>query len=202
MGAHANLAARDGMSPEARDQVLRLGMWMFLGTVTMLFGAFSSAYIVRGAGTDWRAVTLPSILWLNTAVILVSSATLEFGKRQARAHNWAGAKSWLLLTLLLGITFLVGQVVAWQVLSRSGVAIPTTPYGSFFYVLSGVHAVHLIAGLTLLAVAARRAVASSRADADPTRERTALRVVDLGAILWHFLAGLWVYLLVLLTFFR
>jgi len=186
------------MAPELRDQVLRLGMWMFVGTVTMLFAAFSSAYIVRGAGTDWRAVTLPSILWLSTAVILVSSGALELGRRHARDRRWQQSRSWLLLALLLGVVFLIGQLAAWRTLSAAGVTLPSNPYGSFFYVLTGMHALHLVAGLTLLGVAAWRASASD----DPARERTALRLIDAGSILWHFLAGLWVYLLALLTFFR
>lgn len=194
----ATVLPYEPMSPEMRDQILRLGMWMFVGTVTMLFAAFSSAYIVRGAGTDWRAVTLPSILWLNTAVILVSSASLELGRRQAQGRRWQQARSWVLIALLLGVVFLIGQIAAWRALAAAGVTLPSTPYGSFFYVLTGMHGVHLVAGLILLGVAVWRTSAAG----DPVRERTALRVVDAGSILWHFLAGLWIYLLVLLTFFR
>lgn len=185
------------MSAELRDQVLRLGMWMFVGTVTMLFAAFSSAYIVRGAGTDWRAVALPSILWLNTAVILVSSGALEVGRRQARGRHWSQARSWVLIALLLGVVFLIGQLAAWRALTAAGVLLPTTPYSSFFYLLTGLHGLHLTAGLVLLAVAAWQATG-----ARASGERRALRTVELGSILWHFLAGLWVYLLVLLTLFR
>lgn len=197
-GASAEATAYEPVSAELRDQVLRLGMWMFLGTVTMLFAAFSSAYIVRGAGTDWRAVTLPSILWLNTVVILVSSGALELGRRQARGRRWAQARSWVLIALLLGVVFLIGQLAGWRALASAGVLLPTTPYSSFFYLLTGLHGIHLTAGLVLLGVAAWQA---RQVKAGP-RERRALRVVELGSILWHFLAGLWIYLLVLLTFFR
>jgi cytochrome c oxidase subunit 3 len=196
-GVTATATRLEPMSPELRDQVLRLGMWMFVGTVTMLFAAFSSAYIVRGAGTDWRAVTLPSILWLNTAVILVSSGALELGRRGARGRQWTQARSWVLIALLLGVVFLIGQLAGWRALSTAGVLLPTTPYSSFFYLLTGLHGVHLAAGLVVLGVAAWQAGAVRGAG-----ERRALRTVELGSILWHFLAGLWVYLLVLLTFFR
>lgn len=199
MSSRTAPATMEPMSPAMRDHLLRLGMWMFVATVTMLFAAFSSAYIVRGAGTDWRPVTLPGILWLNTAVILVSSAVLEVSRREIRAARWASARLWVRLTLLLGVTFLVGQYAAWRVLVNAGVYVPTTPHASFFYMLTGVHGVHLIAGLALLFTTAR--LTARAIGGDTAAERAAQRVADLGGIFWHFLAGLWVYLLLLLTFF-
>lgn len=200
MSSRAMTAAVEPMPPALRDHVLRLGMWMFIATVTMLFAAFSSAYIVRGAGTDWQPVTLPAILWLNTVVILVSSVALEIGRREARGSRFARARAWLQLALLLGATFLVGQYAAWRALVAAGVYVPTTPHASFFYLLTGLHGAHIIAGLVLLGLATLR-LTRAAAGGGTAVERTALRVADLGGIFWHFLAGLWLYLLLLLTFF-
>lgn len=195
-------AAVAPLPPALRDHLLRLGMWMFVATVTMLFAAFSSAYIVRGAGTDWRPVAMPGILWLNTLVILVSSGALALGARHARAERLQRARAWVQLALLLGVTFLVGQFAAWRELVADGITVPSTPHASFFYMLTGLHGAHILAGLSLLAVAASRLAVAQR---DPGRHdtaRAARRLVDAGSIFWHFLAGLWVYLLILLTFFR
>lgn len=185
-----------------RQHVLRLGMWMFLATVVMLFAAFSSAYIVRGASPDWRMIPMPTILWLNTAVILASSATLELARRGARTEQWRDARGWMLITLLFGVAFLAGQLGAWRQLAAAGITVPTSPHGSFFFILTGLHGLHLLAGLIFLSVVGVRLVASTQSR--PTRPEAATTVyglMELGAILWHFLAGLWVYLLIMLAFF-
>lgn len=200
MSSRTATATLQPMPPAMRDHVLRLGMWMFVATVTMLFAAFSSAYIVRGAGTDWKQLKLPGILWLNTAVILVSSGALEIGRRDVRVDRFARARSWVQLALLLGGTFLVGQYAAWRALVAAGVYIPTTPHASFFYLLTGLHGAHVVAGLALLSLATWRLGATAGSD-DEDAPRDARRLVDIGGIFWHFLAGLWVYLLLLLTFF-
>jgi len=187
------------LSQARRDQVLHLGMGIFLGTVTMLFGAFSSAYIVRGATSqDWQAVALPGFLWWNTLAIVASSATLIVAGRCGKRDNWQAAFAWLLGTLFLALLFLGGQYAAWQWLWAQDVGVPTTPHSSFFFILTGVHGVHLIAGLVVLTVTALR-VPAVRAGERPPRH--AALPLSLGAMLWHFLAGLWVYLLIMLTFF-
>ena len=192
----------DGFAPGTahRDYQLHLGMGMFLGTVTMLFGAFSSAYIVRGATSqDWQAISLPSFLWWNTAAIVVSSVCLEMARRAGREENWSRVRLWLGSTLVLAMLFLGGQLAAWQWLWAQGIGVPTTPHASFFFILTGVHAVHLFAGLLVLGVAGVQVLAVTRNDAESARR--ALLPMSLGAMLWHFLAALWVYLLIMLTLF-
>jgi cytochrome c oxidase subunit 3 len=187
------------MSAAHREHVLRLGMGMFLGTITMLFGAFSSAYIVRGATSqDWQAIDLPGFLWANTIVIVLSSATLALSVRAARRTNERSSQAWLGATLFLALAFLGGQLAAWQSLWDQGIGVPTTPHSSFFFILTGVHGLHLVAGLIVLGVAMLRL---QTAQGDPDAARRALTTLSLGGMLWHFLAGLWVYLLIMLTLF-
>jgi len=186
-----------------RRHVLRVGMWMFLATVVLLFAAFSSAYIIRGASSDWRPIALPPILWLNTAIILLSSVTLQTSLGQARSEHLRAARTWMITTLLFGVAFLVGQLAAWRELWASGIGVPTSPHSSFFFILTGLHGLHLLAGLVVLSVAGARLAASTQSR--PTRPeavRAAIGLMELGALLWHFLAGLWVYLLIMLSFFR
>jgi cytochrome c oxidase subunit 3 len=192
----------DDLLPDTahRDYQLHLGMGMFLGTVTMLFGAFSSAYIVRGATSqDWQAIPLPSFLWWNTVVIIVSSVCLEMARRAGRDENWSRVRLWLGSTLILAMLFLGGQLAAWQWLWDQGIGVPTTPHASFFFILTGVHAAHLLAGLLVLGFAGVQVLSVTRNDTESARR--ALLPMSLGAMLWHFLAALWVYLLIMLTLF-
>jgi len=167
----------------------QLGMWVFLAVVAMLFAAFLSAYIIRRESADWVMIRLPAILWANTALLAVSSLTLERGRSLARRGGLAAGRSWLGGTTFLGLAFVGGQLLAWWQLAAQGVFLPTSPHGSFFYILTGLHALHLLGGLILLLVA----TLSRRTDA------TALRRVDLATTYWHFLGALWIFLFVVLA---
>lgn len=169
----------------------QLGLWFFLATTTMLFAGFTSAYLVRqSTGSDWRPVSLPPVVWLNTVALLLSSAALEWGRRTARVARSAGsARRWLLASLMLGLGFLAGQVYAWQQMAARGLTLSAGPHASFFYVLSGVHGVHLIGGIAALGYAT---VAAWRALV-PRAQR-----LTLCATYWHFMGGLWLYVLLLL----
>ncbi len=174
--------------------VATLGMWLALGAISMLFLALTSAFVVRrGLGGDWIPVRLPVLVWANTGVLLLSSLTLEMGRRALRSGRTDHGFAWT--TLGLGVTFLVGQVVAWNQLMSSGVSVGTTPYGSFFYVLTGTHAVHLAGGiLGLLAVALwpqQGWKGVPRAGA-----------VKVAGLYWHFMDVLWVGILLLFVLGR
>jgi cytochrome c oxidase subunit 3 len=168
----------------------RFGLWAFLGTVSMLFIGFTSAFILRRASGDWRPLPAPPVLWLNTAVLLASSATLEVARRRLRSWDARSAQALLGATGLLGFVFLAGQLVAWQRLAARGIFLASNPHSSFFYLLTGVHGAHLLGGLAWFAVAFLR-----------LRRLTYLPGGDglrLFATYWHFLDALWVYLLFLL----
>jgi cytochrome c oxidase subunit 3 len=198
----------------------RLGLLVALTPILMVFVSFTSAYIVRqGLPTldpqtnllvkDWIPVKLPTLLLVNTLVLLLSSLGMELARRQFRGEAaFASAKtapevssskpnsmSWLAMTLILGLLFLFGQWTAWRQLAASGFYVSSTPSSSFVYLLTGTHAVHLMGGVLALFVASiaalfRRAVA------------TRSIVIDVTAWYWHFMAGLWVYILCLLEFAR
>jgi cytochrome c oxidase subunit III len=164
---------------------------------------------------DWFPVQLPKLLLANTLVLLLSSVTMELARRQlTREFSLVGMLGvpvrkdreevsvgrgrkipWLALTLGLGFAFLTGQWMAWRQLGAAGFHLDTTPSSSFVYLLTGMHALHLLGGLVALLVASvayvlRRPVGSRRI------------VVDVTAWYWHFMALLWVYILCLLEFAR
>ena len=132
------------------DDLVQLGVWMFLATVVMLFAAFTSAYVVRRSASDWIPIDLPQLLWLNTAVLVTSSLSLEGGRRAGYRGHAATARWGLSVTIGLGILFLFGQLAVWRDLVAQDVYLPTGPHSAFVYILSGVHGVHVIAGLLLL----------------------------------------------------
>ena len=166
-----------------------------LASITMTFAAFTSALIVRqGGATDWKHLTLPPILYLNTLVLIASSITLEVARRQLGVYmagprdQTAAPSRWLYITLCLGLLFVGGQYIAWLQLRAQGLFLATNPNSSFFYVLTGIHAIHVSGGLGGLARVIRRL------------NRSVLRksTLDATAHYWHFMGALWVYLLLLL----
>jgi len=175
------------------ERTYRLGMWFALTGIVMLFAAFTSALVVRkGMSFDWVAVSLPRILWLNTFVLLASSATLELSRRSLRAGSANEFFRWLSATVVLGLGFLGGQLVAWRELAARGVYLATNPGSSFFYVLTAAHGLHLLGGVVALAYVASRArrIALGRARRTP---------VDVTAIYWHFMDALWIYVFFVLV---
>jgi cytochrome c oxidase subunit 3 len=168
----------------------RFGLWAFLGTVSMLFIGFTSAVILRRSSGDWRPLPAPPVLWLNTAALVASSATLEAARRRLRAWDARSAQALLGVTGLLGGLFLTGQVVAWRQLAARGIFLASNPHSSFFYLLTGVHGAHLLGGLAWFAVAF---LSMRRLNYVPGGDG-----LRLFATYWHFLDALWVYLLFLL----
>ena len=186
----------DAAEPAHRDDVVQLGVWMFLATVVMLFAAFTSVYIVRRSASDWTPIELPRILWANTAVLAASSVALERGRRASRRKT-VSARHGVSAAAGLGLLFLVGQVTAWRELAARGVYLPTSPHSSFVYILTGAHGVHVVAGLVLLICTAAW-MQTVRAEAD---RAAVARLFTASATFWHFLAALWLYVFVLVTVF-
>lgn len=172
----------------------QLGLWIFLATVTMLFAAFTSAYMVRSAGRDWQSIPMPGLLWFNTACLLSSSITLEMARTRGKRLGGNGVEAWIFATALLGSTFFLGQLLAWRQLVARGVYLQTNPHSSFFYILTGLHGLHLLGGLLLLLLLFFRTWRSK----NPGNVLALRQFADFCATYWHFLDGLWLYLFVML----
>lgn len=182
----------DGSEIATRVDTAQLGLMGVLATVTMLFAGFTSAYLVRRSGGDWEPVSLPGMLWLNTGLLLAGSVAVEIARARMQEGRDQALKLWLQISTVLGAGFVVGQVLAWRELVRRGVFLPTSPHSSFFYMLTGVHGLHVVGGILALLYALYRV---SRAPFGPSPERA----VKLSATYWHFVDGLWLYLFVLLS---
>ena len=176
-----------------RIETAKLGLWIALGSMTMLFAAFTSAYIVRSAGADWVPLEVPPLLWVNTAVILLSSVAMELARRAFVAWRPMAFRKWLFATAVLGVGFLVGQLLAWSQLAAQGIYLQSHPHSSFFYVLTGVHAVHLLAGVIALVYVLTLA---TRYQLTPGESSSP----GVCATYWHFVGGVWLYLMVVLFY--
>jgi cytochrome c oxidase subunit 3 len=187
-------------SIESSANRYRIGMWVGLASILMLFTALSSAYIVRAASSnDWQPLGMPRILLFSTALILVSSGTLEAARRKLKDAGSTGHKRWLLLTVALGVGFLGSQLFAWRQLVRQGVYVASNPHSSFFYLLTAAHGAHLLGGLAALTyLLLRRRVSQDNALAVAKAQAGA----DAVTLYWHFMDFLWIYLFVLLFFVR
>ena len=168
----------------------RFGLLAFLVTLTMMFIGLTSAYLVRQTAADWRPLPAPRILWWNTAALVLSSVALQAARRGLRRVDLGTARQGMAAAGLLGFGFALGQVQAWRILTAEGLSLASNPHSSFFYVLSGLHVLHLAGGLVWWAVAFRRL---HRLAFAPEQD-----VLRLFALYWHFLAGLWLYLLYVL----
>ena len=200
-GPNGNGSKRhDGFrDPDSHHNRYRIGMWVALASVAMMFTALSSAYIVRSGNQDWVRIAIPRVLFASTVLILLSSVTLEFARRQLKHSFHDAYGKYLLLTALFGLGFLVSQLIAWQQLSAQGIYLSSNPHSSFFYLLTGAHAIHLIGGLLALSflwLRSRRHVTET--DAVAKRQATA----DAVTIYWHFMDALWIYLFLLLFLWR
>jgi len=189
--ADGNLTAIEHYSPPPSSSAI----WVGIAAISMSFAAFTSALIVRqGASTDWRHITLPSVLYLSTLLLLTSSVTLEVARRRVAAlmggqEAQAGSpKLWLYLTLFLGLLFVAGQYMAWLRLRSQGLYLATNPNSSFFYLFTALHALHVLGGLGALVRVMRKLGLS-------TLQRSTL---DATSYYWHFMGVLWLYLFFLL----
>lgn len=167
----------------------KVGLAVFLAVIGALFALFFSAYMMRmhmsgpGLGT-WNALPTPKILWFNTAVLILSSVALQ---RAQTAASWGpieSVRARLLLAGGLAIVFLAGQLLAWRQLSGEGYFLATNPANSFFYVITGVHGLHLLGGLAALG----RTVDKAWQGFELEQVRLS---VELCATYWHFLLFVW-----------
>jgi cytochrome c oxidase subunit 3 len=189
-GGHGGGDSGDSGSgfPISKEQI---GVWILLTAVVMLFAGLSSAYIVLRSVPSWQNIQLPSLLWPNTAILLLSSVAIDISRRAVRRNDLQSMKRWLAAGGALGLAFLAGQFAAWRQLVTAGVYLPSTLQSSFFYILTGLHGLHLLGGVIALGFVLTKALKNrlTAFNAEPLR---------LCALYWHVMDALWIYLFMLL----
>ena len=159
-------------------------------SVLMFFMALASAFLVRKGSPDWVPVHIPLLLWFNTAVLVTSSGTLELSRKRLADSDLSGFRNLWLVTTLLGVLFLIGQVVAWRILVGQGIYLASNPASSFFYIFTAAHALHLLGGVGALIYVAGRNFDLAKV--------TRTVAAEVTSYYWHFMDALWLFLLALL----
>lgn len=169
----------------------KFALWVACASITMMFAAFTSSYLVRRAAGNWLEFPLPAMFYASTVAILLSSVALHLSYRAFKAGKELVYKRLLILAFSMGFAFVLMQYAGWLALQDMGVAINTNPSGSFVYVISGVHAAHVLGGIAALTVALLHAFML------PFKPNAARMLrFELTLTYWHFVDVLWVYLFI------
>jgi cytochrome c oxidase subunit III len=207
--------------PDIKKKALRSLLWLGLVSITMLFGGLTSAYIVRQGEGKWAEFSLPNLFWISTAIIVLSSIPMQWALVSIRKGDRKKMMMGITLTFILGLAFVISQYYSWTELYRNGIVLTgyigdiKTDYtyvpsgketaaeaatagnvaGSFLYIITGLHVVHLFAGLLALTMVLIKAAAKKYSV-------TNYNGVSMCALYWHFLSALWLYLFFFLLYIR
>ncbi|HEU4985875.1 MAG TPA: cytochrome c oxidase subunit 3 [Rhizobiaceae bacterium] len=184
-----------GALQDVEDPVIpteKLGLAVFLAVVGALFALFASAYFMRMELPDWQALPVARLLWLNTGILVLSSVALQCAVIAARQGQMDTLRLALVTGGITALAFLAGQLIAWRQLAAEGNFLATNPANSFFYLLTGMHGLHILGGLFALT----RTTIRAWSGASPERLRLS---TELCAMYWHFLLFVWLGLFVLLA---
>ena len=173
----------------------KFGMWLFMASVMMLFMSLTSAYIVRQAEGNWVFFELPSLFYITSVIIVVSSITMQWAFWAAKKDQGKLVRGLLLVTSILGLFFLVGQFFGWKQLVANSIYLVGNPSGSFLYILTGLHGLHIISAIIFLLIMLSASVKGKLNSAAMTK-------MEMCTTYWHFLGGLWLYLFIFLLLYR
>jgi cytochrome c oxidase subunit 3 len=188
-----NSRPRRWSSSQSSQRRYQTAIVLGMVSICMFFMALSAAFLVRKTGKDWINFRLPAIVWVNTIVLLTSSLTIDQARRRLAANDLSGFKTMWRATTALGVAFLVGQVVSWRALVAMGFYVGTNPSSSFFYIFTAAHAAHLIGGILALFYVLFR-------DFNKTKRLSLPIAAETTSYYWHFMDGLWIFLVILLFF--
>lgn len=179
----------------------RIGMWFLLLVVVMTFGGLVGAYIVISTKSDleWQPFQLPGQIWISTLLLIASSATYFIAKSALNANYHEKAKKLLLGTTVLGGMFIASQLLLWSILYGQGVYMASNPYAGFFYIMTAIHAMHVVGGVAGLGYLLLRTWDPT---SDPLELENRRNYANVVGWYWHFMDGIWLVLVLLLGFWR
>jgi cytochrome c oxidase subunit 3 len=173
----------------------KFGMWLFMASVMMLFMSLTSAYIVRQAEGNWVFFELPSLFYVTSVIIALSSVTMQWAFFAAKKDQANLVKTLLLITSILGLFFLIGQFFGWKQLVANSIYLVGNPSGSFLYILTRLHALHIISAIVFLWIVCTSAFKEKINSKN-------MASMEMCTTYWHFLGGLWLYLFIFLLLYR
>lgn len=190
-----------GEAGEYSSSKYRIAMWFLLLVIAMTFGGLVGAYILISSNgvMEWTPFALPFQVWISTFLILASSVSYKISQKALNVGIQEKAKRWLLVTAVFGGMFISSQILAWLELVRRGVYVQSNPYAGFFYILTAVHAVHVVGGIAALGYLVLRTWQPTSLFDELEKRKEISGVVGWY---WHFMDGLWIFLLLLLGFWK
>jgi cytochrome c oxidase subunit 3 len=173
-------------------------LWVALGSIIMMFAGLTSAYIVKRSQANWEMLEIPVIFWVSTVIILLSSLTMQLSVNAFRERNMPRYRSMLLMTAVLGASFLVMQILGFIQYSKMDIRLigaGSNASHSFVLAIAGLHGIHVLGGVVALSIIAYRALSSKKKSYDSTP-------VEVIATYWHFVDILWIYLILFFNWMR
>lgn len=165
-------------------------LWVAIGSMIMMFAGLTSAYIVKGSLPGWSTVEVPTIFYISTGVLLLSSLTIQMANKAFKERSMQQYRRMVLATLVLGIAFIAMQIVGFNQMLESGVVMRGgSGAGQFLYIIFGLHGLHVLGGVVALIVMFARAFSSRSRNYNPVS-------IEIAGTYWHFVDLLWIYLFV------
>jgi cytochrome c oxidase subunit 3 len=179
----------------------RLLTGFLLLVVAMTFGGLMAAYVVLATNRslEWQPFALPIQVWISTAIIIISSITYHFAKLKLDRDQREIAKKWFVVTTVFGAAFISSQILAWLELTKRGLYMQGNPYAGFFYILTAVHAAHVLGGIVALGSILLRVWQPTSNEDAVLKRRSIAQVVGWY---WHFMGAIWIALFLLLGFWQ
>lgn len=202
-GPGSNGPGDDDIADDTRfiPEKSRLLTGFLLLVVAMTFGGLMAAYIVLATNRslEWQPFALPIQVWISTAIIVASSVTYHLAKTKLDTDRREVAKKWFVVTTVLGAAFISSQILSWLELTRRGLYMQGNPYAGFFYILTAVHAVHVLGGIVALGSVLLRVWHPTTNNEAIGKRKTIAQVVGWY---WHFMGAIWIVLFLLLGFWQ
>lgn len=173
-------------------------LWVAIGSILMMFAGLTSAYIVKRSQASWLMLEIPVIFWYSTAAILASSLTVQLSLKYLKAREMMAYKRWLMITAVLGVLFLVLQIVGFKQFGANDIRLigaGSNASYSFLLAISGLHGLHVLGGVIALVVIAIMALRTT------TRNYNTIPL-EVAATYWHFVDALWIYLFIFFNWMK
>ncbi|MGB7201997.1 MAG: heme-copper oxidase subunit III [Pyrinomonadaceae bacterium] len=202
-GSGSNGPSDDDIANDTRfiPEKSRLLTGFLLLVVAMTFGGLMAAYVVLATNRslEWQPFALPIQVWISTVIIIASSVTYHFAKTKIELDQREVARIWFIITTILGAAFISSQILSWLELTKRGLYVQGNPYAGFFYILTAVHAVHVVGGIVALGSVLLRVWHPTSNSGATAKRKVIAQVVGWY---WHFMGGIWIVLFLLLGFWQ
>jgi cytochrome c oxidase subunit 3 len=175
----------------------KFALWAAMASISMMFAAFLSAYIVKQASGNWLEFSMPGTFYLSTILVICMSVVLHktsgyLASARANLYKWG-----LLAAGMIAVLFIISQYYSWTALAEKGIDLKGNVSGSFLYLITGIHVLHVLGGVVALLISVLYAYLYPFSNQQTKRQK-----FDLVVNYWHFVDGLWIVLFLFLLIYK